>query len=286
VTPIAVIRLVLTCLIVLLPLVSCNGRKERVSPPDVAEQTGPVSTKSQRSRPEAPAPAGGNLRPDFEKAKEIADPAGRDEALARVAWDAMELDPPLAREAFGLLPAESPEKIRLIQHYAMRIAAADLTEALTWADSFGSEKETAAARCRIALVLSETDPQQAAELLSESAMVDRESDVAIVQVLQRWAGKTPPAAAAWVADFPEGPAREAGIKAVVSPWLEQDAKAAFDWIAALDGDLRKEAVLALSNVLDEETEDAGKKIIDAAPPDVRGWIQLQRKEAGHDAPPP
>ncbi len=279
------IRLVLTSLVILLPLVSCDGRKERVSPPDETEQTGPVSTKSQRIRPEDPAPAGRNLRPDFEKAKEIADPAGRDEALARVAWDAMELDPPLAREAFGLLPAESPEKIRLIQHYAMRIAAADLTEALKWADSFGSEKETAAARCRIALVLSETDPQQAAELLSESATADRESEVAIVQVLQRWAGKNPPGAAAWVADFPEGPAREAGIKAVVSPWLESDAKAAFDWIAALDGDLRKEAVLALSNVLDEETEEAGKKILDAAPPDVRRWIELQRKEAGHEDPP-
>jgi TPR repeat protein len=279
-------RLIPPCLIVLLLFVSCDGKKERVSSSDTSERTGPGSTKSQRTRPEDPPPAGRDLRPDFEKAKGIADSAERDQALSRVAWDAMELDPPLAREAFGLLPAESPERIRLIQHYAMRIAATDLTEALKWADSFGSEKENTAARCRIALVLSETDPQKAAELLSESAMADRESDVAIVQVLQRWAGNDPPAAAAWVADFPEGEAREAGIKAVVSPWLENDAAAAFDWIAALEGDLRKEAVAAISDLIDEETEDAGKKILDAAPAHVREWIELQRKEAGQDDPPP
>jgi len=279
-------RLILTGLIVLPLLVSCDGRKERVSLPEEGGKPPRASTKSQRERPGDPPPAGRELRPEYDKAKGIADPAQRDDALARVAWDAMELDPALAREAFGLLPAESAEKIRLIQHYAMRIAGSDIKEALKWADSFGSEKESAAARCRIALVLSETDPRQAAQLLSDSAISDRESDVAIVQVLQRWAAKEAPAAAAWVVEFPEGAAREAGIKAVVSPWLESDAKAAFDWISALDGDLRSEAVGAVSNILDEETEDAGKRILDAAPPEIRGWIELQRKEAGHDDPPP
>ena len=49
-------------------------------------------------------------------------PAAREKELADVAWNALEIDPDLARDAFLQLPLDSAEKIRLIRHYAMRLA--------------------------------------------------------------------------------------------------------------------------------------------------------------------
>ena len=182
-------------------------------------QDAPRITKSIRPpREEAPA-LPGDFRAALRLAGEIEAPAARDTAIAQVAWDALELDPDLAREAFDQLSPEGVERIRLLQHFAMRLAENDPDEALAWAATLGSEKEIAAARGQIALVLSESDPERAANLLSESGIAGREFDLAVVQVLQRWAAKSPPEAAGWVVLFPAGRSREAGIKTVVSQWV-------------------------------------------------------------------
>jgi hypothetical protein len=89
------------------------------------------------------------------------------------------------------------------------------------------------------LIISDTDPQRAANLLSESGIAGRTFDVAAVQVIQRWAAQSPSHAAEWVALFPPGAAREAGIKIIAEHWLARDAPAAIAWSDTLHDEVAR-----------------------------------------------
>lgn len=240
-----------------------------------------------------PSPAGSmeELRTTLNEAGKIEKPEARDKALAEVAWNALELDPELAREAFQQLPADSAEKIRLIQHSAMRLAEQNVDEALAWAATLGSERESAAAYGQIALFLAETDPQRAANLLSESGVAGRAMDVATVEVIQRWAAKSPPDAAAWVELFPPGAAREAGFKTIMNEWTKTAAPAAMSWLGALqDPAIRNEAALAMEETLLQQPQQVRDDWLQHA--DDRTRTELQQlesealKEVGDNVPPP
>lgn len=225
-----------------------------------------------------PADAPETLRRALHAARGIEVPEARDKALADVAWNALEIDPDLACEAFRQLPANSAEKIRLIRHFAMRLAEQDPDEALAWAVTLGSEKEMAVANSQIALVMAETDPQRAAGLLSESGLVGRELDVAVVEVLQRWAARSPADAAAWVGLFPRGAAREAGIRTVVERWLPGDAPAVVGWLVTLqDANVRREAALAMEETLLQQPQDIRDAWLQNADPLIR--MELDQLEA-------
>lgn len=240
--------------------------------------------RTSRPKREHPVDAAEDPRAALQAAREIQSPEEREKAVAEVAWNALELDPELAREAFSQLTPDSGETVRLIQHSAMRLAESDPAGAMKWADTLGTEKEIAAAKCQIALVLAESEPLRAADILSESGIQGREFDVAAVQVLQRWAAKSPPDAAAWVAAFPAGDARSAGIKEVVSRWLERDAAAVFTWKADLaDASVRNEVLTALVEISSEQGSGGWLAKADEG---TRAAIEAKRKEAGHDNPPP
>lgn len=207
-------------------------------------------------------------------------PEVREKTIADLAWSALEIDPDLAREAFLRLSDSHPEKIRLAQHFAMRLAEQSPEEALAWADALSSEPEIAAAKGQIAIVLAEVDPQRAANLLSESGIVGHEFDIAVVQVLQRWAAKSAPDAAAWAISFPPGPARTAGISLIASQWAKADAAAAFRWMHGLqDEGVRKEAVLAMEMALLQQSEDVRDAWLQHADSETRSELESQREAA-------
>jgi pimeloyl-ACP methyl ester carboxylesterase len=173
----------------------------------------------------------------------------------------------------------------------MRLAEQDPDEALAWAASLGTEEEIAAAKGQIALVLAETDPQRAAHLLSESGIAGREFDVAVVQVLQRWAAQAPPEAAAWAASFPLGAAREAGLNIIVAQWAQADAQAAFAWMSGLqDETVRKEVALAMEEALLQQPQNVRDAWLQHADANTRSELEQQReqamKEVGDNVPPP
>lgn len=270
----------------IVPLLVACDRQRNIDRAGDVEKSKPKVTKAARPPREEPV-AAESLRASLKTAREITSPEEREIALAQVAWNALDLDPELAREVLGQLTADSVEKIRLIQHFAMRLAEENPDEALTWADALGSEKETAAARCQIALVISDGDPQRAAELLSESGIEGRDFDVVAVQVLQRWAARTPADAAAWVAVFPPGKSRDAGMKAVVAEWAEQDPQAVFAWMGKAGGEsLRKEAARAMAEALAEQPQDVRNAWLRHADPKTRSEIDQAQKETGRDDPPP
>ena len=231
------------------------------------------------------------LRTILETAAGIESSATREKAIADVAWSAMEIDPALACEAFLQLPTGSAEKIRLIQHYAMRLAEQNPDEALAWASALESEQEIAAANSQIAVAIAEADPRRAANLLSRSDIVSREFDVAVVQVVQRWAAKSPPDAADWVAKFPPGPAREAGMKIIADRWLQADANATFSWLAAVqDANVRKEAALGLEETILQQPPNIRDTWLQHADDTIQSELEQQREpaieEVGDNIPPP
>jgi hypothetical protein len=262
-------------------LVSCDKQDEaHVRRDDDA----PASvTRSRHASREIEPDKPESLRALLETALKIESPAVREKALADVAWSAIEIDPKLAHEAFRQLPANCPEKIRLIQHYAMRLAEENVDEALAWAAALGTEEEIAAAKALIALTIAETDPRRAADLLSESGIAGREFDVALVQVIQRWAAQSPPDAAAWTVMFPPGAAREAGIRVITEQWLPLNAQAAFGWYDNLkDPQLRKEAARAMEGVILQQPKAVRDAWLQHATPVIQSELQAQLKPAIED----
>jgi hypothetical protein len=245
------------------------------------ERASPQVTRSAKRQPREALPEPHKpTRATLAEAQAITEPAARARAIAQVVWNALEEDPELAREALGLLAADSPERIALIQHFAMRMADENPDAALEWAGTLESEQESAAARARIALVIAAEDPTRAANLLSESGIPGREFDVAIVQVLQRWAGKSAPDAAAWVATFPPGGFRKAGIEAVVSQWAASDPQAVFSWLSTLsDESIRGEATLAIAGALGQQTLETRAVWLNAADPRTREQLEQAQPPA-------
>lgn len=207
---------------------------------------------------------------------EILTPAEREKMLASVAWEAMETDHETAHEAFAKMSPGSPEKIRLIQHYAIRLTAQNIDEAIAWADALENETETSAALSYIAVAVAETEPLLAANLLAEADLPGRDFEVAVVQVIQRWAAQSPADAAAWVGTFSPSAARKASLQAIAERWLPDDAAAAFGWMETMtETTLREEAALALQGVILQQTRQIRDAWLQHATPQIRSELEQQ-----------
>jgi hypothetical protein len=260
-------------------LSSCDKPKESSAVPEQAA-TAPRVTKTVRPARTEPQSTPEELREIFKKAEEIESPEERNHALEEVVWDAMELDPQLASEGFLKLTPGSEEKNRLIQHYAMRLAEQSLDEGIKWAATLHGEKEQSLAYDSIALVLAESEPERAAQMLSESGVAGRDFDVAVVQVLQRWAALAPEGAAAWVVLFDAGEARSAGLKAVVGTWSRSDPQGALTWLGNLQNPaIHQEAVNGMAETLLEMPEGSQDEILRLATPEIRSRFGILKTEA-------
>lgn len=216
----------------------------------------------------------------LEAAMEIGSSQEREKALAEIAWNAMETEPEIAHQSFAKLSTDSPEKLRLIRHYAMRLAERNPKEAVEWAASLESESEISAAMSHVAVEISETDPIRAADLLSEFGLSGRDFDVAVVQVIQRWAARSPSEAAAWISAFQPGTAREAGLGVIAGKWLPMDPSAAFAWFDSLrDEKLRQETARAMEGILLQQPDATRSEWTSPANPGILAELEAQRKAA-------
>lgn len=263
-------------------LLGCDRQESKGSRNGETNTEDPVPRRKVAQReamPDQPA----MLREKLEDVIAMDSPPERERALAEVAWNAIEIDPDIAHRAFEHLPADSPEKIRLIQHYAMRLTEQNADEALEWAASLGSEQEKSAAMGQIALTIAEADPQRAANLLSESGIAGRDFDVALVQVIQRWATKSAPDAAAWVSSFPPGAAREASLRFIAERWLPSDAAGAFKWLDSMqDSRLRVETARAIEGIMLQQPADIRTTWLQHADSHIQGELEQQRESALKD----
>lgn len=257
-------------------LVSCDKPPKVAAPrdrPSVAQRV----TGGARPAAEEPPQSRVQLREQMQRARQLASPEERNQALAAAVWDALELDPELAREGFEQLSAGSAEKNLLIQHYALRMAEQNVDDAVQWAAALATEEEKSLAFGGIALVLADKEPAQAAQLLSDSGVAGREFDVAVVQVVQRWAAAAPAEAAAWVAQFDAGAARRDGLKAVVGVWARADLQGVMTWLAAIpDAAIQQEAVLGMAQTLVEQPPERQAEWLRRASPELRSQLEKLR----------
>ncbi len=255
-------------------LVCCEKPREEAAVPPEKQVPPPRVTKLDRSAREEQPVSPEQLRENLESAGEIESPEARNKALEEVIWNALELDPELAQQGFRQLAPGSEEKKRLIQHFAMRRAAAALDEAIQWATTLESEEEKSLAFDSIALVLADSDPLRAAQMLSESGLAGRDFDVAVVQVVQRWAAISAADAAAWVVLFEPGEARLASLKEVVSVWSQANPEGALAWMKTLkDPTIHQEAVTGMAQTIFEMPEEAGSDLLQFATPEIRAALE-------------
>ena len=249
-------------------LVSCDNPREIADAPK--ETQAPHMTKSGRPAREESPTSRSRLRETMQKAADIESPKERNQALAEAIWATLELDPELALEGFQKLIGESDEKNQLIQHFAMRLAEKNVEEATKWASALPTEQEQSLAFGNIALVLAEQEPERAAKLLSDSGVAGRDFDVAVVQVVQRWAATSPVQAAEWVMLFEASDARKAGLKSVASVWAQNDPQGAFTWISTIkDSSIREEAAVGMAEAIREQPESRQDELLQLAPPEVK-----------------
>lgn len=253
--------------------VSCDKPQE-LGEPRSTDGSKPRTTRADRSRSEAGVSKLKQRHDVLAAAKKIEVIEDRDKAFAEFAWSNFESDPDISAEAFGLISTDSVEKIPLIEFYAMQLAAQNPNEALAWAASLGSKKESALAKAQIIQVLANNDPQHAARLLPKPAAGPGELDNTTLHVLHRWLTVTPPDAAAWAASFPAGDAREVAIKAVVGDWTQKDPQAAFSWLATLTNPgLREEAHQAMIETFAEQPQEVREAWFESADPSLRKNIE-------------
>lgn len=250
-----------------------ESQNRETSPTTKSSDRNLTSTQEREERPSKPPR-------DMLAEADALTPVEREKALAAIAWDAIETDPQIAHEAFGKMSPGSPEKIRLIQHYAMRLAAENMDEAIEWAEALENQSEKSAALSQIAVVLAETDPQRAANILVDANIPGRDFDVTVVQVIQRWAAQSPAEAAAWVSMFPQSPAREAGVKVIAERWLPSDAPAAFAWLSGMkDAELRQETARAMEGVILQQPADTRVAWLQHADAQLQAELEQQREAA-------
>lgn len=108
-------------------------------------------------------------------------------------------------------------------------------------------------------------------------------DVAVVQVVQRWAAQSPADTAAWLTLFPTGQVREAGIKVVAEQWLPRDAVAAFAWFDTLkDPVIRKETARAMEGVILQQSSEVRNAWLQHANAEIQSELEKQREHAIKD----
>jgi hypothetical protein len=105
----------------------------------------------------------------------------------------------------------------------------------------------------LAVGYADTDAARAADcalqLLRPGDVLNR----SVAEIAWTWAMREPTAAIAWVAQFPEGPARQMALGNVLGIWGNRDRTAALTWIESLPkGSLQAEAAADLLATLPAE----------------------------------
>lgn len=87
----------------------------------------------------------------------------------------------------------------------------------------------------LAVGYADADPVQAAECALQSLRPGDVLDRSVAEIAWTWAMREPTAAIAWVAQFPEGPARQMALGHVMGIWGNRDRAAVLAWIENLPG---------------------------------------------------
>jgi hypothetical protein len=128
----------------------------------------------------------------------------RNQALASVCFGLAETDPADAVETAQDLHLEN-QPGDVMGNLMQRWAATDVASAFDWANDQPPGAQRDSLMSRVALVLSQAAPSDAANMVTEQIPPGPAQDEAVMTVVNQWGNQDLAAAAAWVKNFPEGP---------------------------------------------------------------------------------
>lgn len=253
-----------------LVLFSCDKPTEKLST-SAKESLAPHITKSIRASLEEKQPASpSRLRDTVKKAEEVTYPKERNQALCEAVRECLETDPHLAQEGFQKLTTGCVERNQLIQEIASHQADQDVNQAIEWIETLNNDHEKSLAYDSIALIVAENEPEKAAQMLSDSGVAGHDFDVAVVQVVQRWASSSPQNAAQWVMLFDNDEVRKAGLKAIASTWSRNNPQEAMTWLAAIENPtIHHEASSGMVEAIMDLPESRREAVLKLTTPDIR-----------------
>jgi hypothetical protein len=262
-------------------LTACDDRQQTKAAENPKNTTpGTRITKSIRAEENRNSEAPSTMRGSLEAAKRVTSPEDRRKAIVAAVLESADLEPDVALEALQELELGTPERARLVKHIGLRRAEQDMEAAIQWAASLKTPSEAAMAYGEISVVLAETDPARAASLISATGQPGKESEIAVVQIVQRWAQKSPTAAAAWAAQFPAGEVRSAALDAAVFQWSRRDPAAAVGWIQGIqDPTLRQEAQHAMATAIVNQPPSVSEQWENLAGPEIQQQVNALRQQA-------
>ena len=167
-------------------------------------------------------------------------------AVLAFAYEAARTDPRAAlREARELDP--TPERDQALLHAVSQWSASDDAAALAWSMQVSDPALRAQLVSSVAIAAAEASPAAAAKLTALALEPGVEQDDTAVSVVQRWGQSDPRAAADWVLQFPDTPARLAAMQNLASIWAGSDPAGLEKWASALPPGPMQDTALAASN---------------------------------------
>jgi hypothetical protein len=172
-------------------------------------------------------------------------PNGQDEQAAKIAfgYEAARKDPVQALDVASTLPP-TPQRDELLVHAAGQWSSIDFSNAVSWALTLPDPQLRDRLVSAVAIGAADQDPAAAATVAAQAIAPGQQQDRAVVSIVQRWAEKSPEETAAWVAQFPEAPLRDAAMQQVVTAWAGQNPNAAETWVDSLPAGGPHEKALA------------------------------------------
>gem|GEM_PF-4662710 len=178
--------------------------------PGAGRQLRPLASKPSREELARDAVERYGQDPDkaVDWAQSLATPGERETALLAVVGELVRDRPRLALELAAELP-KSTERDDTLERAMREWASLEPEAAVEWAKAVADETLRLRLLGGAALGWSQTQPVEAATLAIDELPPGRPLDDLLVGIVQRWGQREPEAAAAWVADFPEGPLKDA-----------------------------------------------------------------------------
>jgi hypothetical protein len=236
--------------------------ESKIAPPRITKSTRPPKEDDL-------TPSAAQLHQSMKQAAAISSPKERDQALGQAIWDCLEQDPSLAQEGFRKLSIGSVERNQLIQYFASLQADESLPQATAWIETLENDQEKSLGYDSIAIAIAETEPEKAAQILSDSGIAGRDFDIAVVQVVQQWANSSPQNACRWVSLFDNGEVRRAGLKAIVATWTRSNPQDAMTWLGTLDNpSIHQEACQGMAETILDLPESRQDEVLKLATPAI------------------
>jgi hypothetical protein len=166
----------------------------------------------------------------------------RDEAIVAAGWEAARTEPALAFQS-ALQLEGGADRDTLLVHAVKQWAQEDSASAFHAIDQIPVAALQQRLLSAMAVATAEHDAHAAATLAVSRLQPGDIQNRTVVGIIQRWVQHTPADAAAWVAEFPDGPLRSVALESMIGIWKQTDPAASGKWLTGLPpGGFRESAV--------------------------------------------